>query len=239
MPDGAGHRQVAMELRAVDGARVSDKTVLKAMRETGLRCEIRRKPSDAAYSFYRGEVGKTFANVLGRDFKAEGPWQKLGTDATEFALPFGKAYLAPFYDMCTKEIVAWSVSRGPSLAQQEEALAMLFGRMPEGARPVVHSDMGWQYQHPAYTSALEAHGCVQSMSRKGDCLDNAATEQVFGHLKDEFYRGREWADFASFKADLDAYVVHWNTVRRQVAIGGMTPEECRLSFEGPGAGQGV
>ena len=67
----------------------------------------------------------------------------------------------------------------------------------------------------------------QSMSRKGNCLDNGATEQVFGHLKDEFFRGVEWADFESFKRDLDAYVVHWNTRRRQVALGGLTPVEFR------------
>ena len=87
--------------------------------------------------------------------------------------------------------------------------------------------MGWQYQHPRWTGELRRHGARQSMSRKGNCLDNGATEQVFGHLKDEFFRGVEWADFESFKRDLDAYVVHWNTRRRQVALGGLTPVEFR------------
>ena len=96
-----------------------------------------------------------------------------------------------------------------------------------GASPIVHSDMGWQYQHPRWTGELRRHGARQSMSRKGNCLDNGATEQVFGHLKDEFFRGVEWADFESFKRDLDAYVVHWNTRRRQVALGGLTPVEFR------------
>ena len=68
---------------------------------------------------------------------------------------------------------------------------------------------------------------VQSMSRKGNCIDNGATEQVFGHMKDEFFRGREWPDFESSRADLDAYVVHWNTRRRQVKLKGLTPEEFR------------
>lgn len=65
------------------------------------------------------------------------------------------------------------------------------------------------------------------MSRKGNCIDNGATEQVFGHMKDEFFRGRTWPDFESFKADLDAYVAHWNTRRRQVKLKGLTPEEFR------------
>jgi len=64
-------------------------------------------------------------------------------------------------------------------------------------------------------------------SRKDNCLDNGATEQVFGHLKDEFFRKRSWPDFDSFKRNLDGYVVHWNTRRRQVALNGLAPEEFR------------
>ena len=69
--------------------------------------------------------------------------------------------------------------------------------------PILHSDMGWQYQHKAYISALADNGFIQSMSRKGNCIDNGATEQVFGHLKDEFFRGQDWQTFESFKADLE------------------------------------
>ena len=218
---------MAMCLRAEEGAVIADKTVLKMMRELGLRCGIRRETGYHRYSSYRGPVGETFENLLGRDFSADGPWEKLGTDVTEFRQAWGKAYFAPVYDFCTKEIVAWSVSRSPDMAQQEELLSRMFARMPRGAHPLLHSDMGWQYQHERWVRALKGRGVVQSMSRKGNCLDNAATEQVFGHLKDEFFRGAEWADFESFKRDLDAYVVHWNTRRRQVALGGLTPAEYR------------
>lgn len=106
-------------------------------------------------------------------------------------------------------------------------LDQLLAKMPEGATPVLHSDMGWQYQHAAWCGRLKDAGIVQSMSRKGNCIDNGATEQVFGHMKDEFFRGRTWPDFESFKADLDAYVAHWNTRRRQVKLKGLTPEEFR------------
>lgn len=225
--NGVGHRQVAMELRAVDGARVADKTVLKIMGEMGLRCGIRRETDYHRYNSYRGAVGETFENVLGRDFSADGPWQKMGTDVTEFRCSFGKAYLALAYDFGSKEIVAHSVSRRPDLAQQEEMLSALVAAKPEGAGPVLHSDMGWQYQHPSYVGALAANGFVQSMSRKGNCLDNGATEQVFGHLKDEFFRGRDWGTFEEFKADLEAYLWRWNNVRRQVGLRGLTPVEFR------------
>ena len=216
-----------MCLRAEEGACIADKTVLKMMREMGLRCGIRRERAYHRYNSYRGVVGETFENVLGRDFAADGPWQKMGTDVTEFKCSFGKAYLAPVYDFGSKEIVAHSISEHPDLAQQKEMLGMLVAAKPEGARPVLHSDMGWQYQHAAYVGTLAENGFVQSMSRKGNCLDNGATEQVFGHLKDEFFRGRDWDSFEEFKRDLEAYIHHWNNVRRQVGLKGLTPVEFR------------
>ena len=227
LPNGVGHRQIAMELRAVDGARIADKTVLKMMREMGLRCGIRRETDYHRYSSYKGVVGEVFENVIGRDFSADGPWRKMGTDVTEFRCSFGKAYLAPAYDFGSGEVVAWPVSEGPGLAQQEEMLRMLTAAKPAGARPILHSDMGWQYQHDLYVSMLRDNGFTQSMSRKGNCLDNACTEGFFGHLKDEFFRGRDWDAFEGFKADLEAYIHHWNHVRRQVRLKGLTPVEFR------------
>ena len=225
--NGCGHRQIAMCLRAERGAAIADKTVLKMMREMGIRCGIRRETGRRRYSSYRGAVGETFENVVGRDFSADAPWQKMGTDVTEFRQPWGKAYFAPAYDFGSKEIVAWSTSTSPNMEQQELLLDRLLERMPEGARPVLHSDRGWQYQHETWVARLREAGITQSMSRKGNCIDNGATEQLFGHMKDEFFRGRTWPDFESFAADLDAYVVHWNTRRRQVRLKGLTPEEFR------------
>ena len=226
-PNGCGHRQIAMCLRAEEGAVIADKTVLKMMHEIGISCGIRRETDYHRYNSYRGVVGRTFDNVLGRDFSADGPWQKLGTDVTEFKQPWGKAYLAPAYDFGSKEIAAWSISRRPDMAQQAEMLDMLIAKMPEGAHPVMQSDMGWQYQHAGYCERLEEAGIVQSMSRKGNCIDNGATEQVFGHLKDEFFRGREFPDFETFKRELERYIEYWNTQRRQAGLKGLTPEEFR------------
>lgn len=225
--NGCGHRQIAMCLRAEGGAVIADKTVLKMMREMGIRCGIRRETARHRYSSYRGVVGETFENVIGRDFDADAPWQKLGTDVTEFKVAGRKAYWAPAIDFCTKEIVASDVSTSPDMPQQLRMLDELVGRLPEGASPTMHSDMGWQYQHERYAARLREAGITQSMSRKGNCIDNAATEQLFGHVKDEFYRGREWETFEDFKRDLEEYVVHWNTRRRQVRLRGLTPEEFR------------
>ena len=227
LPNGVGHRQIAMELRAVDGVRVANKTILKVMHELGLRCKIRTESNYHRYSSYKGVVGKLFENKIGQDFKTAKPWQKLGTDVTEFKCSFGKAYLAPVYDFGSKEIVAYAISKRPNFLQQRELLHRLMDVKPKGVRPILHSDMGWQYQQKAYRNILEQHGIIQSMSRKGNCLDNAATEQVFGHLKDEFFRNQDWKTFEAFKADLEAYIYHWNYVRRQVKLKGLTPVEYR------------
>lgn len=105
-----------MCLRAELGARIADKTVLKMMRELGIRCGIRRETDYHRYNSYRGPVGERFDNLIARDFRAGAPWEKLGTDVTEFRQPWGKAYFAPVYDFCTKEIVSWSVSTSPDMA---------------------------------------------------------------------------------------------------------------------------
>lgn len=174
------------------------------------------------------EIYRAFGSeVLLRDFDAGAPCRKLGTDVTESKVAGGKAYWAPTLDFCTKEIVASDISTTPDMAQQARMLDELLSKIPEGAASTMHSDRGWQYQRASYTSRLEAAGIVQSMSRKANCIDNAATEQLFSHVKDEFYLGREWTTFEDFKRDLEEYVVHWRTRRRQVRLKGLTPEEFR------------
>lgn len=193
----------------------------------GARCGIRRETDCHRYGSYRGAVGETSGNVIGRDFAADGPWQKMGADATGFKQPWGKACFAPVHDFGSEEIVAWSASASPDMARQAELLDRLLAKMPEGATPALHGDMGRQHRHAAWRGRLRGAGIVQSMSRKGNCIDNGATGQVFGHMRDEFFRGRAWPDFESSKADLDACVAHWNTRRRRVKLKGLTPEEFR------------
>ena len=228
-PGRGGRALTRAKVEAVSALREEGYELGRLLECAGLArsCGIRREPDYHRYNSYRGVVGETFENVIGRDFAADGPWQKMGTDVTEIKQPWGKAYFAPVYDFGSKEIVAWSTSTSPGMAQQADLLDQLLAKMPKGAKPVLHSDMGWQYQHAAWCGRLKDAGIVQSMSRKGNCIDNGATEQVFGHMKDEFFRGRTWPDFESFRADLDAYATHWNTRRRQVKLKGLTPEEFR------------
>ena len=226
-PNGCGHRQIRMSLLHEFGVRVSAKSVLKVMHRMGLRCQIRARNPWKHYSSYRGDSGGYVRNLLKRDFTAGKPFEKLGTDVTEFRVAATKAYLAPVYDMASKEIIAWDVSQHPDLAQQHRLLTMLEARLQEDAHPILHSDRGWQYQHRWWRQRLKELGIRQSMSRKGNCLDNAATEQVFGHLKDEFYTGRRFASFEQFKQELNSYIVYWNTQRRQEQLNGRAPIEFR------------
>ena len=219
--NGMGYRQVALVLRNEQGLCISGKTVLRLMREEGLRCAIRRK----RYSSYRGEQGKAARNVLGRDFSADAPMRKLVTDVTEFGQPWGKAYLSPVMDLYNNEIVAWSVSENPNMAQIREMMDMLGPRLDGPA--LLHSDQGWQYQQEPYRLRLAEMGLEQSMSRKATCLDNACMEGFFGHMKDEFSRGRRFESFESFKAELDGYIEYWNTRRYQVRLDGMSPVQYR------------
>jgi len=139
-PNGCGHRQIRMCLVHEFGVRVSHKSVLKVMRRMGLECRIRRPNPYRKYSSYRDETGARAENLLNRDFTADRPWVKLGTDVTEFRVADGKAYPAPVCDMGSKEIVAWDVSRHPDMAQQRRLLAMLEEKLPEDADPIPHSD---------------------------------------------------------------------------------------------------
>lgn len=132
--NGMGYRQVALALRNEQGLCISGKTVLRLMREEGLRCRIRRR----RYGSYRGDQGKAARNVLDRDFSSDAPMRKLVTDIAEFHQPWGKAYLPPATDPYNNEIVAWSVSEHPNMAQINEMMAMLEPRLDGPA--LLHSD---------------------------------------------------------------------------------------------------
>ena len=217
-----GYRQVRMALKYEDGIAISGKTVLKLMRQEGLFFKYRRKK----YNSYKGEQGRIAKNVLNRDFEAERPLEKLVTDVTEFVVAGAKAYLSPVMDLYNNEILSWSVSEHPNMLQINKMMDDLEARL-EGNECIMHSDQGWQYQQLSYQMRLNRLGITQSMSRKATCLDNACMEGFFGHLKDEFYRGRKFETFDEFAKQLDAYIRYWNEDRRQEGLKEMTPVEYR------------
>ncbi|WP_114571790.1 IS3 family transposase, partial [Exiguobacterium flavidum] len=164
-----GYRRIHALLER-QGFRHDPKTVRRLMGELGLKCLVRMK----RYRSYKGRVGEVAPNLLQRDFKASGLNQKWVTDVTEFHLFGEKLYLSPMMDLGNREIIAYTVSDRPTYHFVGEMLDQAIGRLDGQARPILHSDQGWHYQYRPFIGTLREHGITQSMSRKGNCLDNAA-----------------------------------------------------------------
>ena len=130
-------------------------------------------------------------------------------------------------DLFNHEIVAHSISRCPSFAQTQEMLDRLFEKLPSDAMPVLHSDQGWQYQMSDYRKRLAQHNITQSMSRKGNCLDNSAMENFFGRLKTEMFLGENFASVEDFIKKLEEYICYFNNERISLTLKGMSPVEYR------------
>ena len=167
-------------------------------------------------------------DLVRRDFKAEDPMTKLVTDVTEFKVGGTKLYLSPVVDLYNDEVVAYSISRSPNMKMVLEMLAGLEGRLDGEDAPLPHSDMGWQHQMPAYRLALERMGIAQSMSRKGNCLDNAKAENFFSMVKTELYYDWEGDDPDVFERDLGKHIDWYNNVRIKKRLDGSSPVEYRL-----------
>ena len=218
-----GYRRVLSVMRQM-GYGINHKTVLKLMKNLGLKGKQRK---NGKYRSYKGEVGKIADNLLKRDFSASKPFEKLTTDVTEFKVCDKKVYLSPVMDLFNREIISYSISLSPNLWQIWEMLDGLFEKLPEGATPLFHSDQGWQYQHAEYQRLLKEHNIIQSMSRKGNCMDNGAMENFFGRLKVEMFYGEKFESVNAFIEELKHYIDYYNNDRISVKLKGMSPAQYR------------
>ena len=189
------------------------------------------KQRRSKYKSYRGEVGKIAPNILDRKFNTDAPYTKLTTDVTEFNVCNEKVYLSPVLDMYNNEIISYSISPSPNFAQTKEMLKGLFERLPESSRPILHSDQGWQYQMKEFQSQLKEHNILQSMSRKGNCLDNSVMENFFGRLKVEMFYGEKFQTVDEFVHCLKEYIHYWNNERISLKLKGMSPVQYRTHFQ--------
>ncbi len=218
-----GYRRILSELRG-KGYTINHKTVLKLMKKLGLKG---KQSKNGKYHSYKGEVGKVADNLLKRDFYADKPFEKLTTDVTEFKVCDDKVYLSPVMDLYNREIVSYSISLSPNLWQIREMLDGLFAKLPDDARPLFHSDQGWQYQHAEYQRLLAEHNITQSMSRKGNCMDNGAMENFFGRLKVEMFYGEKFESVNAFIEELKEYIRYYNNDRISTKLKGMSPVQFR------------
>ena len=218
-----GYRRIKDELEK-SNLNINHKTIQRLMKELGLVCRVRMKK----YKSYRGEVGKVAPNLLNRDFEAEKPNEKWVTDITEFSLFGQKLYLSPILDLYNREIISYSLMERPVYGQVQEMLEKAFDKNPDLKGLVFHSDQGWQYQMKNYQAKLKEKGILQSMSRKGNCLDNAVMENFFGLLKSELLYLQDFQSVDHFKQELVDYIEWYNTKRIKRKLKGLSPVEYRI-----------
>ena len=218
-----GVRRVHAEL-VNRGIMVNHKRVQRLMKVMGLK----GKRPKAKYHSYKGETGKIAANIIDRDFSTTAPLEKWTTDVSQFSLPCGKCYLSPILDMNNNEIISYDLSLHPNMNQTQRMLDMAFEKFPDVSGLIFHSDQGWQYQHKQYQMLLKQKGIRQSMSRKGNCLDNSVMENFFGLLKSELLYLREFESIDEFRTELVKYIDYYNNKRIKSKLKGLSPVQYRL-----------
>lgn len=217
-----GYRRVTAAIRQL-GERVNHKTVQRLMGTLKLKSLVRPKK----YKSFKGEVGHAAPNELQRQFEAKAANQKWVTDVTEFNVAGEKLFLSPVLDLYNGEIVAFETSRRPHFGLVTSMLTKAFARLGSADKPLLHSDQGWQYRMAAYRQALSARGMVQSMSRKGNCHDNATMESFFAVLKSEFFYLNKFTSIDQLEAGIADYIHYYNHDRIKLKLGGLSPVQFR------------
>jgi putative transposase len=220
-----GYRRITLLLKRY-GMAINHKAVLRLMEEMKLRSLIRVKK----YRSYRGDIGKIAPNILNRDFKADRPYQKWATDVTEFKVKGRKLYLSPIIDLFNQEIISYEITDRPVFKGVMDMLKKSLPLVKGAEQLVLHSDQGWQYQMQKYQQSLRENGISQSMSRKGNCLDNAVMENFFGTIKSELFYMNEYESTEKLKNDIKDYISYYNEKRIKLNLNGMSPTEYRAHY---------
>lgn len=216
-----GYRRITAEMRNREVV-LNHKTVLDLMNELGLHPKTKRV---AKYSSYKGTVGKTAPNRLNRQFDVKEPDTVWATDVTEFKTEEGKVYLSPVKDFCSGDIVSYRRGASPNLDMVMGMMKDAITAHPCASGLMLHSDQGWQYQHSAFVNLLRDNDITQSMSRKGNCIDNCKMESFFGTMKNEMYYGheKEFKTRQQLYDAIDEYIKYYNEKRIQLKLNCLSP----------------
>jgi putative transposase len=217
-----GYRRITATIQQM-GTLVNHKTVQRLMTELGLKSLVRIKK----YRSYKGDVGCAAPNILQRQFEAQEANQKWVTDVTEFNVAGEKLYLSPVLDLYNGEIIAYETSRRPVFELVSNMLKKALVKLKPEEKPVLHSDQGWQYRMPAYQRILGQNQVTQSMSRKGNCLDNAAMESFFAVLKSEYFYLNKFKSIDELQKGLAEYIHYYNYDRIKMKLKGLSPVQYR------------
>ncbi len=166
-------------------------------------------------------------DLLQRQFTAERMNQKWATDVTEFNVAGEKLYLSPVMDLHNGEIIAFETARRPVFKLVKNMLGKALTTLDDDDRPILHSDQGWQYQMPAWRRMLENRNIAQSMSRKGNCFDNAAMESFFATLKSEFFHTNTFESIENLRDGVEDYIRYYNNERIRLKLKGLSPVKYR------------
>ena len=221
-----GYRRITLELKN-QNYNVNHKKVYRIMVKLGLKPLKRNKRK---YSSYKGTVGKIADNLIKRNFTANKPNEKWYTDVTEFNLRGEKCYLSSILDGFNGEIISYNTSKSPNLAQIDDMLNKAFKKVGNLEGLIFHSDQGWQYQHQSYQQRLKNNGIKQSMSRKGNSMDNGMMENFFGLLKTEMFYDQEncYETLDDLIKAIDDYIYYYNYDRIKEKLKGLSPVNYRL-----------
>ena len=233
-----GYRRITLQLKN-DGWTVNHKVVKRLMSKLNLYGITPR----AKYKSYKGDFNGTVDNKLLykrvdtkrhraeyiRDFSTTDVNEKWTTDVSEFHIAAGKLYLSPILDMHNREIVSYNISKSPGYMQITDMLNKAFNKFDDLSNLIFHSDQGWQYQMYQYHKALRERGITQSMSRKGNCLDNSPMENFFGKMKNEMFYGHEYEfkTLEQLQKAMEDYIEYYNNERIQIKLKGLTPCQAR------------
>ena len=233
-----GYRRITLTLRA-EGLSVNHKKVKRLMKVMNLYGYVPK----AKYKSYKGDMNGTVKNLLLekhvdeekhttkyiRMFSTEQVNQIWSTDITEFHIASGKLYLSPILDFHTREIISYTISKSPNFEQIKDMIHRAFSKYNNLKDLIFHSDQGWQYQMKEYHRLLKDKEVIQSMSRKGNCLDNSPMENFFGIMKKEMFLGKEYIfqSLNELEVAIHEYIEYYNNKRISLKLKGLTPVQYR------------
>ena len=222
------------------GFHINKKKVQRLIKKLGIEVKSYTRKS-RRYSSYRGKVGTVTKNRIHRRFYTSICHQKITTDTTEFkyfetdnhgVIRQKKLYLDPFMDLYNSEILSYRISERPNAVAIMEGLEEVIQVTNDCPfRRTFHSDQGWAYQMKAYSSKLKEHKIFQSMSRKGNCLDNSPMENFFSLLKQEIFHGEIYRSFDELKTAIDHYIYYYNNKRMKKKLNWQSPVQFRKTAQ--------
>lgn len=223
-----GYRGFYMALEELLETPMNHKKILRLMRKFNLFAKIRRKNPYKNIA-KATQAHRTVPNLLNRQFTQDEPGKVFVTDITYLQMKTGQtAYLSCVKDVASREIVAHDLSVSLSMGIVYRTLRKLNDALAGNVHPeaMIHSDQGFHYTHPVYQRHVKEMQLTQSMSRRGNCLDNAPIESFFGHFKDDVDY-KEASNLLELKIMVDEYMEHYNCTRKQWDLKKMTPEQYR------------